>query len=236
LLSGDWIPVTLPDRVRALVGTAEVVSLGGATEASIWSISYPITTVDPEWVSIPYGRALRGQSFHILDEDGGPCPVGQVGELYIGGPGLARGYLGDEEQTRDWFAVHDVLGERLYRTGDVGRWRTDGEIEFLGRTDRQVKVQGYRIELGELESVANRLPGVRQCVAATTVGPDGLRRLVAYVVMHAAATAPTEADLRAEFRRHLPDYMVPTWVIPLEVLPVTANGKIDHAALPEPRS
>lgn len=235
LLSGDWIPVTLPDRIRALAPSAQIISLGGATEGSIWSISHPITTVEPGCTSIPYGRALRGQSFHVLDGDGGPCPVGQVGELYIGGAGLARGYLGDDEQTRDRFAVHDVLGERLYRTGDVGRWRPDGDIEFLGRTDRQVKVQGYRIELGELESVANRMPTVRQCVAATVDGPDGLRRLVAYVTMRDGTAAPTEADLRAEFRRHLPDYMVPAWVVLLTAIPVTANGKIDHAALPDPR-
>src|SRR5262249_8490056 len=110
LLSGDWIPVTLPDRLRLLAPQARVVSLGGATEASIWSICYPIDRVDPTWSSIPYGRPLAGQSFHVLDDRARPSRVGEVGELYIGGAGLARGYLGDPAQTADRFAYHEALG------------------------------------------------------------------------------------------------------------------------------
>ncbi|MQS09682.1 AMP-binding protein, partial [Streptomyces alkaliphilus] len=119
MLSGDWIPLNLPDRLRRLAPGARFMSLGGATEASIWSITHPVERVDPRWRSIPYGRALRGQSFHVLDEDGTPCPVGTAGELYIGGDGLARGYTADPEQTAERFAPHPVLGERLYRTGDL---------------------------------------------------------------------------------------------------------------------
>ncbi|MEW2354044.1 amino acid adenylation domain-containing protein [Spirillospora sp. NPDC029432] len=233
-LSADWIPVTLPDRIRALAPDATVVSLGGATEGSIWSICYPIGEVRPEWASIPYGRALRGQSFHILDERGGPCAVGEVGELHIGGDGLASGYIGDEEQTRERFVTHPVLRRRLYKTGDLGRWRTDGNIEFLGRLDRQVKIRGHRIELGEVESALNRAPGVRQSVALSVRGPDDRPRLVAYLVASGGGEQPPDEELIVHLRERVPEYMVPTRVLWLEEFPVTDNGKIDYKALPNP--
>jgi amino acid adenylation domain-containing protein len=234
LLSGDWIPVTLPDRLRALAPSATVVSLGGATEAAIWSICHVIEEVDPAWSSIPYGRALRGQSFHVLDERGAPCPVGEPGELHIGGDGLARGYAGDPAQTAERFVHHPVLGRRLYRTGDLGRWRHDGEIEFLGRVDRQVKIRGHRIELGEVESVLDRVPSVRKSVALAVPGPDDRPRLVAHVVPAGAAESVVEADLVAHLRQRVPDYMVPSRFCVHPEFPVTPNGKVDYAALPNP--
>ncbi|MFF9202003.1 amino acid adenylation domain-containing protein [Streptomyces sp. NPDC014986] len=231
MLSGDWIPLTLPDRLRRIAPQARVMSLGGATEASIWSITHPVERTDPNWVSIPYGRALRGQSFFVLDEDGGPCPVGEAGELFIGGDGLARGYTADPAQTAERFAVHPVLGRRLYRTGDLGRWTADGTIEFLGRVDRQVKIRGHRIELGEVEAVLARHPSVRQCVVSSVRGPDGRPRLVAHLSPRGAGEAPTAGELADSLRERLPDYMVPGRFVILDQLPVTANGKIDHAAL-----
>ncbi|MDX3187163.1 amino acid adenylation domain-containing protein [Streptomyces sp. MN03-5084-2B] len=231
MLSGDWIPVSLPDRLRALVPGARVMSLGGATEASIWSITHPVGEVDPAWPSIPYGRPLRDQGFHVLGEDGLPCPVGEPGELFIAGAGVARGYVGDPAQTAERFAVHPVLGERLYRTGDLGRWRTDGTIQFLGRTDRQVKIRGHRIELGEIESALDRLPQVRQAVAAAAPGPDGRPRLVAYVVL---AEPCAERELAARLGESVPEYLVPTRFVLLDAMPVTDNGKVDHKALPNP--
>ncbi|WP_410641083.1 amino acid adenylation domain-containing protein [Amycolatopsis sp. lyj-346] len=231
MLSGDWIPVSLPDRLRALAPGARVMSLGGATEASIWSITHPIGEVDPAWPSIPYGRPLRGQGFFVLDDDGRPCPVGEPGELFIAGAGVARGYFGDPEQTAERFAVHPRLGERLYRTGDLGRWRPDGTIQFLGRTDRQVKIRGHRIELGDIESALDRLPSVRQAVAAAVPGPDGRPRLVGYVV---PAEACTERDLAARLAAVVPEYLVPTRFVLLAEMPVTDNGKVDHKALPNP--
>lgn len=233
MLSGDWIPVSLPDRLRALVPGVEVMSLGGATEASIWSITFPVGAVDPEWPSIPYGRALRDQSFHVLDDEGRPCPVGEPGELFIGGAGVARGYLGDEAQTAARFAVHPVLGERLYRTGDLGKWRYDGTIQFLGRTDRQVKVRGHRIELGDIESALDRLPQVRQAVAAAVPGPDDRPRLIAHVAL-AEPVPDADRVLTEALRKRLPDYMVPTRFVWHDALPVTENGKVDHKALPNP--
>ncbi|MFC8848040.1 MULTISPECIES: amino acid adenylation domain-containing protein [unclassified Micromonospora] len=234
LLSGDWIPVTLPDRVRSLAPQARIISLGGATEASIWSICHPIDVVDPAWPSIPYGRALRGQSFHILDGDGRPCPVGEAGELFIGGGGVAAGYLGDPRQTALRFTTHPALRRRIYRTGDLGRWRYDGTIEFLGRVDRQVKIRGHRIELGEIEAVLSRAPGVRRCVARSVPGPDGGARLVAYVATGDGEAAVSDDELIARLRAHLPGYMIPSRLVQLSALPVTANGKVDHDRLDNP--
>ncbi|MBO0855793.1 MAG: amino acid adenylation domain-containing protein, partial [Nocardia sp.] len=232
LLSGDWIPLTLPTRLRAMLPGLRVISLGGATEASIWSICYPIDRVDPRWSSIPYGRALREQFFVILDEQGDPCPVGVPGELHIGGAGLARGYAGDERQTAERFFHHPALGERLYRTGDLGRWCPDGVIEFLGRVDRQLKVLGHRIEPGEIEAVVSRLPQIRQCLVVGHRGRDRHLRLVAYLVGR-SASLDTES-VAAHARAELPTYMVPSrWVV-LDGLPLTSNGKVDHAALSNP--
>jgi amino acid adenylation domain-containing protein len=188
LLSGDWIPVRLPDRIRALCPGIEVISLGGATEASIWSILYPIDRVDPTWKSIPYGRPMANQRFHVLNEALEPSPVWVPGQLFIGGIGLALGYWRDEEKTQAAFFQHPRTGERLYRTGDLGRYLPAGDIEFLGREDSQVKVQGYRIELGEIEAALVRHPRVETAVVAA-VGPDrGNRRLMGYVVLDRAST------------------------------------------------
>src|SRR5204863_6641332 len=132
----------------------------GATEAAIWSIYHPIDTVDPAWRSIPYGKPLANQTFHVLDPALHPCPDWVTGELYIGGAGVAIGYLGDEAKTAERFIRHPDTGERLYRTGDLGRYLPDGTIEFLGREDFQVKIRGHRIELAEVEAAVQRYPGV----------------------------------------------------------------------------
>ena len=133
LLSGDWIPTSLPDRLWNLIPAVEIISLGGATEASIWSILYPIDAVDPSWKSIPYGKPMCNQCFFVLNEMLQPCPVWVPGHLYIGGIGLAKGYWHDEEKTRASFLLHPQTGERLYRTGDLGRYLPDGNIEFRTR-------------------------------------------------------------------------------------------------------
>ena len=159
LLSGDWIPVSLPDRLKALSKDVRVISLGGATEASIWSILYPIETVDPNRKSISYGRPMMNQSFHVLDEALEPRPLWVPGHLFIGGIGLAKGYWRDEEKSGANFIYHPRTGERLYKTGDLGRYLPDGNIEFLGREDFQVKIQGYRVELGGDRSGVGRAPG-----------------------------------------------------------------------------
>lgn len=182
MLSGDWIPVTLPDRIRAQGQDIRLNSLGGATEASIWSVEYPIGEVQPDWRSIPYGRALTHQSVCVLDESLNSRPTWVPGSLYIGGEGLAMGYWRDEEKTKASFLHHPVSGERLYRTGDRGRYLPDGNIEFLGREDNQVKIRGYRVETGEIEAMLNQHPEVSKSVVILAGKLSGDSRLIAYVV------------------------------------------------------
>ena len=230
MLSGDWIPVTLPDRLRSLAPEVATISLGGATEASIWSILYPIEEVEPHWASIPYGRPMVNQRFYVLDDQLEPRPVWVPGELYIGGVGVARGYWGDEERTNASFIEHHRTGERLYRTGDFGRWLPDRQIEFLGREDLQVKVQGYRIELGEIEAALLEHPEVRVGVAAALGERRGGKRLAAFFVANTGASVEVE-ELRAFLVDRLPQYMIPATFVELETLPLTANGKVDRRAL-----
>jgi amino acid adenylation domain-containing protein len=233
MMSGDWVPVSLPDRIRVQAPAADVWSLGGATEASIWSILYPIRRVDPAWKSIPYGTAMVNQSFHVLDDALEPRPVWVPGNLYIGGIGLALGYWRDAEKTAGSFVRHPRTGERLYRTGDLGRVLPDGNIEFLGREDFQVKIQGHRIELGEIEAALSRHPSVHEAVVAARDDGPGGKRLVGYVIPRDGQTADEEA-LRAHLAARLPRYMVPTAIVSLPAFPLSSNGKVDRKQLPAP--
>ncbi|MBJ3777493.1 non-ribosomal peptide synthetase [Acuticoccus mangrovi] len=227
LLSGDWIPLALPPRLRSvLAADCRLVSLGGATEAAIWSILHPIERIAPDWISIPYGRPLANQRFHVLKPDLSPCPIHTPGRLFIAGAGLAEGYWRNPEETAARFVRHPATGERLYDTGDLGRYRPDGEIEFLGRQDNQVKLRGFRIELGEIEAQMRRHPAV-EAAAALLVADGSRRQLVGYYV----AGACTDAELRAWLEDRLPDYMTPTALIRLDALPLTGNGKLDRRAL-----
>jgi amino acid adenylation domain-containing protein/non-ribosomal peptide synthase protein (TIGR01720 family) len=234
-LSGDWIPVTLPDQVRETFPGACVVALGGATEAAIWSNFHVIGEVRPSWVSIPYGRPIQNARYLVLGNDLAPCPAGVRGDLYIGGDCLTAGYAREPELTAqklvpDPFSDHP--GERLYRTGDQARYWPDGVIEFLGRQDHQVKVRGYRIELGEIETTLGSHPAVREGVVVAPAAEGGHRRLVAYLVP-ASDTPPSIDELRAFLARTLPEYMVPGVFVFLDALPVTSNGKVDRRALLE---
>ncbi|KDM89832.1 non-ribosomal peptide synthetase [Photobacterium galatheae] len=239
LMSGDWIPVDLPDGIRNALPEAKVISLGGATEGSIWSICYPIEQVEKHWVSIPYGKPLANQRFHVLNTWLESCPKWVIGELYIAGEGVAQGYLADPEKTAQRFFVHPQTGERLYKTGDLGRYISDGLIEILGRDDNQVKINGYRVELGEVEYALLQLDEVSHVVIDAPAHPhSGQRQLVAYLVLHEQA-AHIDQDIiqqrcRDQVRQSLPPYMAPTYFIVLPHMPLTGNGKIDRKALPAP--
>lgn len=182
LLSGDWVPTDLPERVRKLAGDVQLISMGGATEASIWSTLYPVSEVDPDWKSIPYGRPMRNQSCHVLDQFMEDCPDWVPGILYIGGIGLASGYWKDDEKTAKSFVINPKNGEGLYRTGDKGRFLPDGNIEFLGREDFQVKIRGHRVEPGEVEATLKEMPEVENAVVTAVGEKKGDKRLVAYIV------------------------------------------------------
>ncbi|ROO59766.1 pyochelin synthetase [Micromonospora sp. Llam0] len=197
MLSGDWIPVGLPDAIRALLPQLRVVSLGGATEGAIWSIWHPIEAVDHDRPSIPYGVPLTNQSFHVLDPQLRDRPDWIAGELYIGGAGVALGYYHDPQRTTERFLRHPSTGERLYRTGDLGRYWPDGTIEFLGRQDDQVKIRGYRIELAEVETAVQAHPGVAAAAVLVDAAHPGGKRLAAFVEPGPASPDPATAGTGA---------------------------------------
>lgn len=239
LLSGDWVPLSLASRLQLISPDIQVISLGGATEASVWSIYYPVTHVRASWASIPYGMPLANQSIYVLNSALEFCPLWVQGDLYIGGIGVAMCYWGDAEKTAASFIDHPVTGERLYRTGDLGRLLPEGYIEFLGRADTQVKIRGYRIELGEIESAINLLDSIKRAVVVASGDNNQNRHLIAYLVAESGAVAPDAPD-QSEFiasikkflEQKLPAYMIPESYVVVESLPLTANGKIDRKKLP----
>jgi amino acid adenylation domain-containing protein len=189
LLSGDWIALPLADAARRRWPSSRLVSMGGATEAAIWSILHEIGAPDPSWPSIPYGRAMENQTIQVLGPDGAPRPDWAEGEIHIGGVGLAQGYWADPARTEAAFIRHPRTGERLYRTGDAGRVRPGGLVEFLGRRDGQVKVNGFRIELGEVEAALSAAPGVAQAAAAVTQDAAGGKALAGFVTTAGGVSA-----------------------------------------------
>lgn len=236
MLSGDWIPLSLPDAVCAAFPNAKVKSLGGATEAAIWSNWFDIEEIDPRWASIPYGRPIQNSRYHVLDSRLEPVPVGVAGDLYIGGVCLAEGYLKRPELTLERFIPDPFSGndnERLYRTGDLARYFDDGHLEFLGRADFQVKIRGFRVETGEVEAALTQLPAVDVAVCTTFLDASGQRSLVAYVVPKAGQQIDGNA-IKLELGSTLPEFMVPSYVIELPTLPLSPNGKVDRKALPSP--
>lgn len=233
LVGGEALPGDLARELVAAVG-GSVLNMYGPTETTVWSCVQPVGA-DAADGTVPIGRPITNTMCRVVGPDGGLCPVGVPGELWIGGAGVTAGYLGRDELTAERFVVDPWASEgQVYRTGDIVRWRDDGVLEFLGRNDQQVKIRGHRIELGEIESALSTHPEVRD--AAVAVRPDGGggSRLVGYVVPRNGAGAGFERNVRAWLGTRLPDAMVPSAWMVLDALPLTPNGKLDRRALPEP--
>ena len=231
MCSGEALPMQLQQSFFAQL-ECELHNLYGPTEAAIDVTSWRCQQ-EPSGASVPIGRPIANTQIYILDEALQPVGVGISGELHIGGVGLARGYLGRSELTAERFITNPFGAGRLYKSGDLARYLSDGTIEYLGRIDHQVKLRGFRIELGEIESVLSHHEQVQQCVVMMREDMSGGQRLVAYVVSDDDDDVDRDI-LKAYLSEHLPDYMVPTVMVPLDVLPLTANGKVDRRALPIP--
>lgn len=234
MLSGDWIPLGLPTRLMGCFPGVAVKSLGGATEAAIWSNHFSVERVEAHWKSIPYGRPIQNARYDILDQHLRPLPAGLAGDLYIGGTCLAQGYLNRPELSAERFIADPHRpGERLYKTGDLARFWADGTMEFLGRADFQVKIRGYRVELGEIESALCKLAGVQAALCTAFADASGQKSLLAYV-QTAEPRAFDAAAAKTALGKELPAFMVPAHIVPLRSFPLSSNGKVDRRALPSP--
>ena len=235
LTGGEALSAPHVRRAQVALPEVQLINGYGPTESTTFTCCYRIPELAAACIGVPIGRPIANTEVYLLDEAQQPVPVGVEGELYIGGDGLARGYLGRPDLTAEKFIAHPFSaapGARLYRTGDRARYLADGNLEFMGRVDHQVKLRGFRIELGEIEAVLLSQPGVRQVVVLLREDRPGDKRLVAYVVGQNLDTAL----LRAQLKQTLPEYMMPSaWVV-LGFLPLTANGKVDRAALLPPDS
>ncbi len=221
---------------RVAAPATRLINEYGPTETVVGCCVYEVRAVDPHSGSVPIGRPIANTQLYVLDPTLKPVPPGVMGELYIGGVGVARGYLNRPELTAERFLpdpFRDVPDSRLYKTGDLARYRTDGTLEYLGRTDDQVKVRGYRIELGEIEATLAAHAKVQSCAVVAREEEPWHKQLVAYLTA-ADGDAPSTDDLRVFLKERLPEYMVPARFVFLDSLPLTVNGKVDRKALPAP--
>jgi acyl carrier protein len=230
------------EKLRSMMGDRATFNHYGPTETTVGVLVYEAGKNLHDCISstVPIGRPLANTQAYLLDCNLQPVPIGVIGELHIGGEGLARGYLDRPEATAEKFIPNPFSAEpgaRLYRTGDLGRYLADGNIEFFGRTDLQVKIRGFRIEPGEIETALRAHPAIREAVViAREDGPGAPstgKRLVAYVVAR-ERPAPSLAELRSFLRQKLPEYMVPSAFMPMDAIPRTPHGKADLRALPPP--
>ena len=230
-LAGEALPDALVEQIYATTSARKVYNLYGPTETS-----YSTFTLVPRGCSVTIGKPLANTQCYVLDKRLNPVPIGVPGDLYIAGDGEARGYYGRPELTHERFVPNPfspASGARMYRTGDVCRWLPDGNIQYQGRSDFQVKVRGYRIELGEIEATLDKHSGLRQSIVTVREDEPGQQRLVAYVVPRDGAEIDP-SSLQAHVRQSLPEFMVPSAVVILQELPLTPNGKVDRLALPIP--
>jgi len=238
ITGGEASSWDLVERVKQM-GTCKILNHYGPTETTIGSLTFPVTesSLDAtESATVPIGKPIANTVVYILDGNLKPVPIGVPGEICIGGAGVAAGYLNQPQQTAERFIPNPYspqISENLYRTGDLARFLHDGNIEFLGRIDHQLKIRGFRVEPAEIESVLRKHPGVQQGLVMAREDQPGDKRLVAYVVP-ALGVAPTSEALRHFLAAQLPDYMIPSAFVMLDSLPLTPNGKIDRRALPAP--
>lgn len=230
-LSGDWIPLKLADEIKSVFHNAKVVSLGGATEATIWSNYFIINKVNPAWRSIPYGKPIQNARYYILNDDLTHCDLNEKGDLFIGGPVLAREYYGDSELTNNKF-INDPFfpNHKMFRTGDKAQWMPDGNIEFLGREDDQLKVRGYRVEVGEIKSVALQIEYIKDAIVIA----DKTDKFNAKVILFFTCfnnEIPNVEAVKEHLRKGLPEYMIPAFIYHIDQIPVTGNGKADLSKL-----
>ncbi|MET8505486.1 amino acid adenylation domain-containing protein [Streptomyces sp. NPDC004787] len=239
MYGGDAVERSVADALLAGPhAPRNLVNGYGPTEAAVFATCYVVDPDGPRITSMPIGRPIANTDAFVMDRFGGLAPIGVPGELWIGGPGVARGYWNRPELTADRFVPHPFTpetGGKVYRTGDLVRWLPDGNLEFLGRIDQQVKIRGLRIELGEIETALAAHEDVANVTVVVREDTPGDKRLVAYCVP-AAGRELTVARLRDGLRTSLPDYMVPNWFVFLDALPLTPNGKVDRRALPAPDS
>jgi amino acid adenylation domain-containing protein len=227
LLGGEAVPASLVRQIRH-VFQGQIFNMYGPTETTIWSTTDLVANPD---TSVPIGKPILNTEIYLLDENFHPVAGGRIGEIFIGGDGVARGYWKRPDLTAERFITLPAIAEtRVYRTGDLGRFLDDGNLECLGRTDFQVKLRGHRIELGEIEAVLEKLTGMLQAVVLLREDREGDKRLVAYLVA-SGAVVPAENDVKWSVEASLPEYMVPSHFVFLPEMPLTVNGKIDRKAL-----
>ncbi len=233
LAGGDVLSPTHVQKVLSKLPDCQLINGYGPTENTTFTCCYPIPRTESLLTSVPIGRPISNTQVYILNADLQPVPIGIPGELYIGGDGLARGYLHRPDLTAEKFITNPFGEGKLYKTGDLVRYLPDGNIEFLGRIDNQVKIRGFRIELGEIEAVIGQYPSIKEVCVIDREDRPGDKRLVAYIVTHSQAQL-IERELRTFIQSKLPDYLIPSAFVPIDVLPLTANGKVDRRALPAP--
>jgi amino acid adenylation domain-containing protein len=236
LAGGEALSAPHVRRALELLPGCRLINGYGPTECTTFSVCHRLAKADATGASVPIGRPVSNAQAYVLGPDLELLPIGEAGELCIGGDGLARGYFNNPALTAERFVENPFgpPGSRLYRTGDLVRYRSDGVIEFLGRLDRQIKIRGYRVEPGEIEAALLLQAGVRQALVAVHADAAGDKRLIAYLVADSGAV-PEPDRLLAGLKDRLPAYMTPAAIVMLDTLPLTPNGKIDHAALPPPQ-
>jgi acyl-CoA synthetase (AMP-forming)/AMP-acid ligase II len=237
LVGGDVVDARVVKRVLERSRPQHLIHAYGPTETTLFATTFEVQEVAEGATSLPIGRPIGNTTAYILDPHGEPVPVGVTGELYIGGAGVARGYLNRPDLTAERFVADPFAAEsgaQMYRTGDLARHRGDGNIEFLGRADSQVKLRGYRIELSEIEARIGEWDAVGDVAVLVREDHPGDKRLVAYYTAATSGQAVTSEQLRTRLSAVLPEYMVPSAYVRLERLPLTPNGKVDRKALPAP--